>query len=113
MGLSPRVRGNLRSNRVVSVRAGTIPACAGEPPRRVSRGHTIWDYPRVCGGTNDEAYYARWVEGLSPRVRGNLIDQHRKQVVRGTIPACAGEPLPIPNQRQSAGDYPRVCGGTS
>ena len=29
-----------------------------------------------------------------------------------SIPACAGEPVPGPAARHSAGVYPRVCGGT-
>ena len=31
-GLSPRVRGNLAVSAVMGARAGSIPACAGEPP---------------------------------------------------------------------------------
>ena len=54
-----------------------------------------------------------WVIGLSPRVRGNLIRLDGHAVVRGSIPACAGEPRRaycaiIPNAV-----YPRVCGGTT
>ena len=54
-----------------SCNRGSIPACAGEPstrPRvRGNLGHRGEVYPRVCGGT------ARPREGLSPRVRGNLL----------------------------------------
>ena len=50
--------------------------------------------------------------GLSPRVRGNPGRRRQHGEGRGSIPACAGEPispiaLPIP-----ATVYPRVCGGT-
>ena len=31
--------------------------------------------------------------GLSPRVRGNLLNSARIQSLNGSIPACAGEPL--------------------
>ena len=36
-GLSPRVRGNLDADLGQRPRVGSIPACTGEPPRRVSR----------------------------------------------------------------------------
>ena len=52
------------------------------------------------------------VNGLSPRVRGNRGSARHHQRGQGSIPACAGEPVPY-----IAGDmldrvYPRVCGGT-
>jgi len=72
----------------------------------------LWDYPRVCGGTDME-----WVRkfphvGLSPRVRGNHIFEKRDDDDRGTIPACAGEPRPWASCTAPRRDYPRVCGGT-
>ena len=33
--------------------------------------------------------------------------------VRGTIPACAGEPNQYLNEDDFVQDYPRVCGGTN
>ena len=51
-------------------------------------------------------------EGLSPRVRGNLIYGSDPLVLPGSIPACAGEP---PWSRETVfccWVYPRVCGGT-
>ena len=79
---------------------GSIPACAGEPPRRFS------------------SHVSRW-SGLSPPVRGNRIvhslsggsdgDPHGL----GSIPACAGEPMfRTQVARMSARVYPRLCGGT-
>ena len=50
-GLSPRVRGNLSGFYEVTLRGGSIPACAGEPLRRHSIPSLIEVYPRVCGGT--------------------------------------------------------------
>ena len=50
--------------------------------------------------------------GLSPRVRGNRLTYKNNQLMRRTIPACAGEP---PVRRVACvvnRDYPRVCGGT-
>ena len=50
--------------------------------------------------------------GLSPRVRGNPVNRRVRGCHRGSIPACAGEPM---GTRTGSGQwrvYPRVCGGT-
>ena len=49
-GLSPRVRGSRALPQALTVRVGSIPACAGEPAvgRPSSTASTV--YPRVCGG---------------------------------------------------------------
>ena len=69
-----------------------IPACAGEP----GNGPLPPD-PLL---------------GLSPRVRGNPVRRRRLQVRVGSIPACAGEPLPKTAGGAMYWVYPRVCGGT-
>ena len=51
--------------------------------------------------------------GLSPRVRGNLAVRHRFLKVKGSIPACAGEPRRRRRSRYRNQVYPRVCGGTA
>ncbi len=91
-GLSPRVRGNHRAERVRPIGFGSIPACAGEPPRGTSAAHRIWVYPRVCGGTSAEWEAANSKIGLSPRVRGNHCTPVGEHHRRRSIPACAGEP---------------------
>ena len=50
-GLSPRVRGNLLVHQSVLPYAGSIPACAGEPPPLAAAEWRREVYPRVCGGT--------------------------------------------------------------
>ena len=50
-GLSPRVRGNRDELGEGAVRAGSIPACAGEPSRCGGPSPPTRVYPRVCGGT--------------------------------------------------------------
>ena len=49
-------------------------------------------YPRVCGGTAGRVTAADIENGLSPRVRGNLLAAHQNLITVGSIPACAGEP---------------------
>ena len=56
------------------LRYGSIPACAGEPLPWLPRSSPRWVYPRVCGGTICGAEPMTVTSGLSPRVRGNRID---------------------------------------
>ena len=111
-GLSPRVRGNRRGSSIFAQIAGSIPACAGEPctSRRKRRPQRV--YPRVCGGTPKIGRFGsrRW--GLSPRVRGNPERLGVRARVRGSIPACAGEPMGVEWSCMAYRVYPRVCGGT-
>ena len=72
-GLSPRVRGNPLQARSRSGRGRSIPACAGEPKRRTAAAAGRPVYPRVCGGTVAVFQSDGLAEGLSPRVRGNLM----------------------------------------
>ena len=113
LGLSPRVRGNHRNRRVRRVRAGSIPACAGEPSPRSPAGRTFPVYPRVCGGTPSGGHgHARQV-GLSPRVRGNRLCARVGLRRIRSIPACAGEPRGGDDDGRTDQVYPRVCGGTT
>ena len=111
-GLSPRVRGNPDCLFLHGHWHGSIPACAGEPPARPPLRLYLEVYPRVCGGTEPfPATFYLW-DGLSPRVRGNLHSMFAKLSTTGSIPACAGEPVAIPNADGTVTVYPRVCGGT-
>ena len=92
IGLSPRVRGNRRPQLCRLRRRRSIPACAGEPTPSCSRTSIYWVYPRVCGGTYQEARRVLLITGLSPRVRGNHPSEHYEVLCHRSIPACAGEP---------------------
>ena len=83
-GLSPRVRGNRTS--LCDLRS--IPACAGEPQCRI----LARSIPACAGEPRTPPGVPRW-SGLSPRVRGNLIQSaYIERCKRRSIPACAGEP---------------------
>ena len=112
VGLSPRVRGNRRNRRGTHRRIGSIPARAGEPPKptRYSPAHRV--YPRACGGTSSMGRTCSIKTGLSPRVRGNLVDVHHASSGDGSIPARAGEPPLTGLDRGVYAVYPRACGGT-
>ena len=75
MGLSPRVRGKPLSAWRNDTKSGSIPACAGEAPRRSRRPAPAWVYPRVCGGSVPPGPAAPVLPGLSPRVRGKHNQQ--------------------------------------
>ena len=111
-GLSPRVRGNPFVRYLRQYHSGSIPACAGEPFVRHTKIPCEWVYPRVCGGTDSCGPYVLGLDGLSPRVRGNLFGQFGASVNGRSIPACAGEPHHLLGRRDERMVYPRVCGGT-
>ena len=111
-GLSPRVRGNRQQRRPRRRRGRSIPACTGEPgPTRTIPSHT-WVYPRVYGGTYVELWDRGAALGLSPRVRGNPLQQRRRRPAGRSIPACTGEPRFISSCGSVCRVYPRVYGGT-
>ena len=111
-GLSPRVRGNPNRRPTLSETRRSIPACAGEPPDRRSSAGRAQVYPRVCGGTKPSPEDVIREQGLSPRVRGNLVAWISASCSRGSIPACAGEPRSSMATSPGWQVYPRVCGGT-
>ena len=111
-GPSPRARGNPRRSIWRSHHRGTIPACAGEPPRPPPRASAPRDHPRVRGGTGRRSGEGHGLGGPSPRARGNRSWPPLGHFLRGTIPACAGEPPESWSECRRSGDHPRVRGGT-
>ena len=55
----------------------------------------------------------RLLDGLSPRVQGNLLRCFRVHRPRRSIPACAGEPSLNSRAAIASEVYPRVCRGTT
>ncbi len=111
-GLSPRVRGNHDKKLILGGACGSIPACAGEPIHHDVDNPLYQVYPRVCGGTDRPVLESGRQKGLSPRVRGNPSGSPAAPPRPGSIPACAGEPLPHLTRSDASQVYPRVCGGT-
>ena len=112
LGLSPRMRGNRRCPLLPPLVCGSIPAYAGEPPASPDSDCQSAVYPRVCGGTDCPSSQAGTHWGLSPRMRGNRLHRWRQSVIRGSIPAYAGEPVHLSGVWAGQQVYPRVCGGT-
>ncbi len=110
-GLSPRVRGSPPQTPVDELGQGSIPACAGEPCHSYPMLTVTTVYPRVCGGATIERAIEPSSAGLSPRVRGSRSHDPADCNGRGSIPACAGEPIVLAGVQFDVGVYPRVCGG--
>ena len=96
-GLSPPVRGNPAAVAAAAAQLRSIPACAGEPAGALAEADVEKVYPRLCGGTAGQPVYLHNGIGLSPPVRGNLRPDEHVPGAAGSIPACAGEPDPIPS----------------
>ena len=111
-GLSPRGRGNRKADRSLYPIFRSIPAWAGEPLRAALQHLDVTVYPRVGGGTYPGDNIPLRIVGLSPRGRGNPLHCPLNPVYTGSIPAWAGEPLPMIWTMRDLGVYPRVGGGT-
>ena len=111
-GPSPRGRGNPRGRRGSPGRSGSIPARAGEPPGDCTAREPGRVHPRAGGGTFSATRMRLSKRGPSPRGRGNRIGRRRDQVLGGSIPARAGEPLRVPGPDRKIGVHPRAGGGT-
>ncbi len=111
-GPSPRGRGNHRHCSSDCNIIGTIPAWAGEPGAKGVSLYAKADHPRVGGGTARAGLAPDCPRGPSPRGRGNPRATGPWGCGWGSIPAWAGEPVPVPNGYSISGDHPRVGGGT-
>ena len=111
VGLSPRGRGKQHTRLAHRIRAGSIPAWAGEtdvalvPPRPGSV------YPRVGGGNIFTSRRNASVGGLSPRGRGKHGRKRQSVPYERSIPAWAGETDQFRRQHTHRRVYPRVGGG--
>ena len=112
-GLSPPTRGNPPRipRRPLSNRS--IPAHAGEPISTRKRNSDISVYPRPRGGTRRNRGCGLSLGGLSPPTRGNLGRRFADNVMRGSIPAHAGEPTRDSALAYLGEVYPRPRGGTT
>ena len=113
LGLSPLARGNLLRGQTRVRQDGSIPACAGEPTRCGGHRSDERVYPRLRGGTPITSAGVTSVGGLSPLARGNHPAALTPAAARGSIPACAGEPVWSYEIKRGTKVYPRLRGGTN
>ena len=92
---------------------GSIPARAGEPSAPSGRPPSSRVYPRTGGGTRPDGCKRPPCGGLSPHGRGNHGGVQLRGSPQGSIPARAGEPVPLGRSEEAAGVYPRTGGGTA
>ena len=111
-GLSPRLRGNRHLMAPGKMGRGAIPAPAGEPEREHRQSTHTQVYPRACGGTGLWPVGGLVPNGLSPRLRGNLVQPESHRCGVRSIPAPAGEPRFCRREWLPMTVYPRACGGT-
>ena len=109
-GPSPRVRGIRGHGGARDLAPGSIPACAGNPRRDRGVGAVIRVHPRVCGESRGRSAGPHAMGGPSPRVRGIPVLRLQKDVMAGSIPACAGNPGLRALCGRHPGVHPRVCG---
>ena len=78
VNLSPRMRGNPGVQPGGGLRHPSIPTYAGKSSYTAAAGLSSGVYPRVCGGTVQSDQFQRHAGRLSPRMRGNRLDQGGK-----------------------------------
>ena len=91
IGLSPRVRGKPPPHPRRRGVHRSIPACAGEAVKQLTKQGYAEVYPRVCGGSIGNPAKINRTRGLSPRVRGKRCRRISRSPTPRSIPACAGE----------------------
>ena len=106
------MRGNLFNDFLRHAGCRSIPERAGEPFSVFHWSGRRAVYPRACGGTAPLFGTASLQYGLSPRVRGNLVDQPQYPESKRSIPARAGESESHGLCSVVYWVYPRACGGT-
>ena len=92
VGLSPHARGNPRACYAEPHRPRSIPARAGQPPKRSPATNRHRVYPRTRGATEVILQANAYKYGLSPHARGNHSGNQDMKPVPGSIPARAGQP---------------------
>ena len=112
-GPSPRVRGKPALPPGDQSGLGSIPARAGETAIKNLTGLKLAVHPRACGGNTIRGAGARTHAGPSPRVRGKLRREWRREPLRGSIPARAGETGRRCARAAGSEVHPRACGGNS
>ena len=111
-GLSPPTRGIPRTPARTTARRGSIPAYAGDPETILWTTFGKRVYPRLRGGSPIQPRKAEQGTGLSPPTRGILAGSAREDVVKGSIPAYAGDPRIQNAVSSKTRVYPRLRGGS-
>ncbi len=112
-GPSPLTRGSPDRADKSARRQGSIPAHAGQPPRRPRTGGTGGVHPRSRGAASALDCLAVKSKGPSPLTRGSRATHPSHALRHGSIPAHAGQPLPPGAPACSAWVHPRSRGAAA
>ena len=110
LGSSPRVRGTYSLFDRETVRAGLIPAGAGNMSSPQGMEVVRGAHPRGCGEHWRVTTYASVPLGSSPRVRGTFSPVEGCTHFEGLIPAGAGNICCMSEHGGRTGAHPRGCG---
>ncbi len=110
LGSSPRMRGTRRGACGVPRAPGIIPAYAGNTLEAQGIEARFRDHPRVCGEHHQHVQVEALAAGSSPRMRGTPLLVDGRTVIRGIIPAYAGNTSYWTFDAAATRDHPRVCG---
>ena len=111
-GLSPRMRGNQYDPTSPPNLSRSIPTDAGKPAWSIGCIAFGQVYPHGCGETATSRVWGCDPHGLSPRMRGNLIDNGTSTSRLRSIPTDAGKPDALIPRKQLNKVYPHGCGET-
>ena len=110
MGSSPRMRGALLRNQIVSPEPRIIPADAGSTADGCKLVEGCGDHPRGCGEHKSLVVRIAWKPGSSPRMRGARETSFIRLYGIRIIPADAGSTYVIGRVESNHKDHPRGCG---
>ena len=109
-GSSPHMRGTPVGRRADPVRAGIIPAYAGNTSLFPAFSISSRDHPRICGEHYPSAIVPPSDRGSSPHMRGTPDASALKWFPTGIIPAYAGNTKYPSEYWDCPRDHPRICG---
>ena len=110
LGSSPRMRGTPPVGHPRCRTMGIIPAYAGNTRRWWNARSPTRDHPRVCGEHLRTLLSTCVALGSSPRMRGTRARRGERRILRGIIPAYAGNTSSRTANGGHQRDHPRVCG---
>ena len=109
-GSSPQVRGTLNATGHIIRVPGLIPAGAGNMYKLATFTVSARAHPRRCG-EHKKLQSAEILEsGSSPQVRGTFNICQVCNIIRGLIPAGAGNIACTAQENGGHGAHPRRCG---
>ena len=91
--IPPHMRGKAKMICDTARRVGITPAYAGKRFLSFLPAVRPMDHPRICGEKAPPSYFARYLVGSPPRMRGKAISKAVEELGGGITPAYAGKRL--------------------